>query len=618
MIRQLLPGMLSTIPGGKIAWGPLPVAPHWTTSSVEMDWATWVPRAYMDGQRPVAAFLDIEATTHNVEDQEDYVPKKILQLARVLDANGGLASQIGVLRSNPRYAGFPLLPTEHENYLLIVSNKSARLSTDSVIRAFLKGTKGSLAGSHPDFDCTPTNTRGSAYEVTTPSGKKIHLGLIGADRLTELSYLAFALNQSKRHELVDERFLFELTSSADCPLLLDAMPTTVSVTGLAPGAPLRIEGKTVTLHRFTIDPFAFLRMATVLRLVSDYSYLQRLPDGNRLAEMGMVIESGDRFPTPVLCLPPDSDAVEERQSLVRQSGGAAVSAYRWHLIDGQHRVFCYYFIEPGRSVQSIDVNSYTLSNPPDRASIASSLFLDVNFKAERPSEDLGLSYYAFMNLWPQGSWIPKKGRGRAQRGSKDFFSARILASRFLLELNIQDTIFKDFFKAVGARDSGKVSIKALSTYLSGDFDLQSPDDRASAVACRYGTVAGAGHQWSRARPAPGQLDRLWTSLVDHFDDFCSAIAVTSPGGLLGGQSDLRRLIKKNNNVFVALWKAFHQICLKGGTGSTLAAVSPKKAARALKWLLVQESKGYLTGTTNKYKSGTGSTSLPLKLIKLLE
>ena len=118
-------------------------------------------------------------------------------------------------------------------------------------------------------------------------------------------------------------------------------------------------------------------------------------------------------------------------------------------------MFCYYFIDPGSSPQHVDVNSYSLHNQDEKPDIASALFLDVNFKAERPSEDLGLADHAYCHSWPHGFWVHRRKTRHVKDVSKDFYSSRVLATRFLLELSSRETTFRGFFKLRGANDPGR-------------------------------------------------------------------------------------------------------------------------------------------------------------------
>jgi len=618
MIRQLVPGLLNTFEGGKISWEGLPLEGRWKASTFQMDWAAWTPKSYNSRGSMVSAFLNFEATIHDIREDEEYLAKKLLSLARLADQPGGVPKAVDDLKGSPEYAGITGVSDPCDLFLIIVSNVSAKLPESNTLRKALRGKGGTLEGTHPDFDCQPTGASSESLVVKTPKGRRIHVGLVNLEKLLELSNLAIALDRGKQHRLIDERFLFDLTSTCNNPLLLDPMPTAVDIFGLAPGAHLRIEEKSVTFHRFSIAPFEFLRMSTVLRLVSDYSYLQRLPDGSRLSEMAQVVEAGDRFPTPILCIPAAANGIEEKSKLIVHTGGLVVSPYQWHIIDGQHRVFCYYFVERGVNVQTIDVNSYQLASSADKPVIASALFLDVNFRAERPSEDLGLSYYAYSRQWPGGAWVPRK-RGRGKTGSKDFYSSRILASRLLLEMNSRDTCLCDLFKSVGVRDPGKVSIKSLSTYLAPDFDLIDPSDSNNVMARRFGTVGGAEALWTVPGPSPESLEPLWDRLCAAYDFFCTRVASGFGESQLAGVTKLQELIRANNNVFVGLWRAFHSYAIDTAPASAVLRDVPEaRAHKVMRWLVKEYEAGHLTGKTNRYKSGSGAKSLPPKLVAIVK
>jgi hypothetical protein len=614
-ISQLMPGLLHGFHGSKISWEMLPVGPRGGSSTVEMDWATWVGRAYdyNDARKP--AFINIEATTKVLEDHPDYVAEKILQLKRLADAPGGIVGAIKRLRGDARFSSFEELDDEPVPYLVFVGNFSSRLPDTAALRSLLRGTKGAIPASDPGIELSKCGPDQRAFRVTLSSGKELFVGLINKDKLIELIYTAQALNLAQRQDDVDERFLHELTFLAGRPVLLKTMPRRVEVSGASPPTTITIDGKPATFHRFSVDPYSFLRMSTVLRLVSDYGFLQRLPEGPHLAEMAFEIEAGGRFPTPVLCIPADDNIVNVKDSQVCHTGGAVLSPYQWHIIDGQHRAFCYYLVKPGTKVQDLDINCYQLATPDDKGPIASSLFLNVNFMSIKPPIDLALAHYAYVTRWPEGSWIPRR-RGRSQRGDSKLYSARILASRFLLDLSAGDTVFRGFFKFKGTRDKSKTSIQSISTYLSGDFELQDPSNPSEPIAARFGTVKGASGVWRVPCPPPNSISSLCESLIDAFDGF--VVAVTRGYGKSPPESEklLRDLVSKNNNVFVGLWRTFYWYSFVEKTGSGPIPEMPKRlAARILPWLVKEDSKGHLAGPRNRYRSGSGAGAISAAMIK---
>ena len=614
-IAQLMPGLLHGTPGSKVAWEMIPVGPRVGSSTIEMDWAAWIGRTYDYNDAQAGLLINIEATVRKLEDEPEYTAEKILQLLRLVDAPGGLVGAIKRLRASPKFDSFEELESEPIPYLLFVSNFSAKLPEASTLRALLRGTKGSLAGCNPGIECTKAGPDEKSIVVTLSGGKKLFVGIVTREKLLELIYTAQALNHAQRHDEVDERFLHELTALTARPVLLRPMPRAVDFAGAAPPTTITIDGKPATFHRFSIDPYQFLRMSTVLRLVSDYGFLQRLPEGPHLAEMAFDIQSGGRFPTPVLCIPATDNVVNAKQSRVTHKGGAIISPFQWHIIDGQHRAFCYYLVPPGVKVQDLDINCYQLATPADKGPIASSLFLNVNFKAIKPPIDLALAHYAYVTQWPEDDWVPRR-RGRSQRGDSKLYSARVLASRFLLDLSSAETVFSGFFKFKGTRDKRKTSIQSISTYLSSDFEMHHPSNPDEAFAARFGTVKGGAGIWTVPFPPPDSISAVSEALVDAFDGFLSAVTGTYGGSRPAAEELLRSLVSKNNNVFVGLWKTFYWYSFVKNPGSgTLPEMPKKMATRLLPWLVKQDSAGHLAGARNRYRSGSGAISISSAMIE---
>ncbi|MGP8078737.1 MAG: hypothetical protein ACLQC7_08220 [Thermoplasmata archaeon] len=613
-VAQLMTGLLHGIPAGKISWEMLPVGPRAGGSTVEMDWALWLGRTYDYNDAAAGAFLDIEATVHTLEDEPEYVATKILQLRRLIEAPGGIVGAIQRLRGNPKFASFEELGDQPIPYLIFVGNYASRLPAMTSLRPLLRGTKGGLIGSDPSIEGA-VGPDGKSIVITLGSGTKLFVGLVNREKLLELIYTAQALTHAERQDEVNERFLHELTQLAARPVLLKPMPRSVEISGVSAPTTISIDGKPATFHRFSIDPFLFLRMSTVLRLVSDYGFLQRLPEGPHLSEMAFDIEAGGRFPTPVLVIPASENFVNVKQSLVAHKGGAVVSPYQWHIIDGQHRAFCYYLVPPGVKVQDLDINCYQLSSPDDRGPVASSLFLNVNFKAIKPPIDLALAHYAYVTQWPEGNWVPRR-RGRNQKGDSKLYSARVLASRFLLDLSAGDTVFRGFFKFKGTRDKKKTSIQSISTYLAGDFEIHDPSDPNEPFAARYGTVKGAGGIWIVPYPPPQSFSRLSEALIDSFDGFLAATTSSYGSSRPAAEELLRSLVSKNNNVFVGLWKTFYWYSFKQNASVGAVPEMPKRmTAKLLPWLVKEDSRGHLAGPRNRYRSGSGALAIANSMIK---
>ncbi len=621
MVRQLLDGMFSAadFPGkGHVAW-PRAVINSGAAGGSQsiMDWATWRGEVFDLMARPGSIFLNVESTIKDLSTGQVYISDKIHIMRELAEAPDGFPGCIARLRSNADYGAFPEVSGDPELFLLFASNATKRLpAPDQLLRTLREGT-GGFRNPDPGYNCV-ASARPHGLVVTLPGGKEIRLGLIDRLKLVELAYLAIALDSATQHQLLNERFLFELTTLAGEPRLLDPMPRRIDIEEVTTGVPIQVDGRAVMFQRFSVKPFDLIRLCTVLRLVTDYAFLQRLPDGAHLDSMAREVTAGGRFPTPVLCIPTGDVIIGTGASTIRHRGGAPVPPYEWHLVDGQHRVYCYYLVGPGTHVQTIDVNCYSLTNENDKAVVASALFLNVNYKAIKPPIDLALSHHALASSWPRASWVCRKPSRDCPYFDSKLYSSRILATRFLLELNGKSLIFKDFFKQPGAKDPGKSSVQSLSTYLSLEFELRDPSDATNPLASRFGTVTGAEGVWTTPDPPPDVLGPVWTKLVREFDGFLQVVCgPTGPGGDPTNAAAMKSLIQKNINVFVALWRIFHMYRFRRTPeGAKYPWPPPAVPAHAIMTELLRLARtGRLYGRRGAFRSGAGVARLTETLIR---
>ncbi len=621
MIRQLLGGMLNSAGfagKGRVAWPRSAVSPGSPSGSESiMDWATWTRETFDLMARPRSIFLNVESTIGNLGASQVYVSDKIHIIRQLAEAPDGVPGCVRRLKANPVYGAFPELDNDPDVFLLFASNSTDHLPEPGQLLRTLREGTGGFRNPDSTYMCVPS-AGSSGLLVTLPGGKGIHVGLIDRLKLVELAYLARALDGAKRHDLLDERFLFELTSLAGEPRLLDPMPRRIDVEEVTSGVNIQVDGRAVMFQRFSIEPFDLIRLCTVLRLVTDYAFLQRLPDGPHLESMAREVSTGGRFPTPVLCIPTRDVVIDSGASAVKQSGGAPVPPYQWHLVDGQHRAYCYYLVEPGRHVQNIDVNCYSLTNDHDKAVVASALFLNVNYKAIKPPIDLALAHHALALSWPRTNWVCRKPSRDCPYSDSKLYSSRILATRFLLELNEKSSLFKGFFKQPGAKDPGKSSVQSLSTYMSSEFEIRDPSDPANPLAARFGTVPGADGVWTTPDPPPGALVQVWSRLVQEFDDFLLLVTgPTGPDGNPRNANALRSLVQRNINVFVALWRVFYAYRFKrtppGPRYPWPMLTNPARAI--MNELLRLQRTGRLYGRGAAFRSGAGVARLTDALIR---
>jgi len=619
-MRQLLGGMLSSafVGKGQVSWPRGVVTPGESKDALFiMDWATWIDKTFDSSGIQRRAFLDVESTILDLRTDPVYVAKKVNVIRRLVEAPGGLPDCINRLKANPAYNAFAELTEEPDVFLLFASNSTRRLPDAGLLQKTLRDGTAGFDQNDSRYTCD-TGAEGAGLRVVTPKKKLVFIGLIDRLKLVELAALTKALDIAKRHFDLDDRFLFELTNLAGEPRLLQPMPYDIEVKEATPGSSIKVDGKSVIFQRFAVDPFDLMRLCTVLRLVTDHAYLQRLPDGPHLQAMADEVSNGGRFPTPVLCIPSHDVGIDSKSSTIKQKGGAPIPPYQWHLVDGQHRAFCYYLVDPGKEVQTIDVNCYTLANDADKASVSSTLFLDVNYKAIKPPIDLALSHHALASSWPRASWICRKASKDCPYHDSQIYSSRVLATRFLLELNGKSLVFKEFFKLAGAKDSGKSSVQSLSTYLSPEFEIRYPDDSSNPIARRFGTVKGAESLWKTRNPPPEALAKLWAILVQEFDDFLTVVAgPPNPDGFPENVPALTLMVKRNINVFVALWRIFYRYRFnRTHDGAKYPwPIAAHRGRAILAELVKQQRERHLFGKHSAFRSGSGVKKLTDLLVR---
>lgn len=635
---QLFASMLPTFHGGKVRWftGEKPKrgagAPLRKQPYRELDWSAWRKITYdlENNQKPI--FIDVEPTRQK-ENPLDYVTNKVVILEEVSLFNKGLAAAC----SNPakdykREDRDPrdLPESDPEAFLFFVSDAWETLPPADEIQARLNGLPGP-----GKFTC---HTVTSAYPgapvaiaVKTPSELIIHIGLLAHNKKLELVKLARALTQSKRQLEHDERFLFELTVLAGSPRFLAEIPQSVEVLNATSAEPNNVGTKTVQFVKFSIRPENFLRLATVLRLVSDFSFLQRLPIIPHLNSMAEYVQRRERFPTPLLCILPKGTIIQSPtpgQWRLQMDSSRFIKPYSTQIVDGQHRAFCYY-LAPGGNLRDIDINGYVLTDEADRAAVASSLFLNVNYLPAIPPIDLALIHFAHATTWPN-KWIgARRGSGYAEGAIVQ--SPRALAARFLYELSQPRRLFEGFFRVRGVQEDEETPISSLTTYMIDDFDILDPSDKNNPIAQVYGLVPGAEHVlWRVKEPTPADLLALWPELVNQFENFVKATVGYTNESATGRLDDLKAWSSDNINVFVGLWKCYYWARFGRPTPRTRKGlpalaprwpVAPDATARLMTRLDNLQKEGRLSRrlakgvvpTGERYATGRGARTLPLDL-----
>ena len=149
------------------------------------------------------------------------------------------------------------------------------------------------------------------------------------------------------------------------------------------------------------------------------------------------------------------------------------------MIDGQHRILCGYLkpsTTPAKNFE-LDVQMFKFTGTPTDAEITEAvgeIFYDVNYRGVKPPAEVALNHMAKMAKFPYG--LESKGSGYGE--SRDLYSSRVHAMRFLQELNDNSVIFRnkiDLFnqglREPGANGRKLIKPASISTYLAEFFEF---------------------------------------------------------------------------------------------------------------------------------------------------
>ena len=605
-----------------------------------MDWAGWRRDVFDLENNKSHILLDVESTLQ-AKDQLSYVADKIVAIEEIRRYHGGIARAL----KNPAMDYFsgsrdltqypdPDRGPEPTIYLLFVSDSWPSLPEASSLQASLR--------SNPAFPSTGSKLVTCATQeappyypgfrggvrVDLPSGIVIQMGLLERDKRLELVRMGEALSDSKaRQPEHDDRLLFELTAIAGSPRFLSSSKQWLQVQNSTRLAEAMVEGRRVSFFKFSIAPLDLLRNVQVLRLVNDFSYLQRLPIGKHLQDMAAFVRRGERFPTPLLCIfskgtnLTDDPTEGKRVSL---DGCDYFPPYSIQIVDGQHRAFCYYFGGDASS-PPLEVNGYVLDNEEHRGAVASSLFLNVNYRAVKPPIDLALLNHAHASSWPRG-WLGIKKSSGYPTSEDGISSPRTLAARFLYEVSLPGRVLEGMFRVRGVEEEGKTPIPSLTTYMENEFDIPDSSDPNNPVAQVFGTAGHGDGTWRTKEPAPNMLEPLWKKLVAEFEAFLKALTGYVDPHQPEHLPALIEMVRRNNNVFSAVFKGY--FWLRFGRPAPTSkkgapALSPHwppdhtKMSKGMLWLEGLALSGTLyskkvSGGTSAYGMGGGEKRLSLE------
>ena len=559
------------------------------------------------------AVLNFEITTTQSSGMVDYIVKKVDILSLITDAHhrtrthggktympsgGTYEDTIGRIGQMNNFKGtnFSTLDSLDARrpvttLLLFLTNNEVKNGNSRDIARKLDP----LWGATPRVTQLSSNGQpvDGAFEIETPGGVQIRIGQVSINELVDVSTTMEALDGAavRFKSKVTDRFLWDFTRFAlgdDNALCMNKKPRSFNSTikNLAKaGKQSFLVGPLVTPRKkINADVFQFrmkqddlLELTQIERTIREDESLQRIAVKSHLRGMATSIALKKQFHLPVI-LVADSDTnikISGRQKGIRASGGP-LKPYGWRVIDGQHRILSGYLKASGAFANNyeLDVQIFKFTGNPTDAEVAEAtgeIFYDVNYRGVKPPAEVALNHMAKMAKFPYG--LEYKGSGYGM--SRDLYSSRVHAMRFLQELNDNSLIFKDKFDLFnqGLREStalGRKLIKpaSITTYLAEFFEFgfrttpRTPWFKSASKSLMWTyqdpikfpsrsyfhelkDAAGHSVPWGDPRgkitnpspahkygvPTPNELQAagFYKKLREDFDTFCELIQVTKLG-----------------------------------------------------------------------------------------
>lgn len=572
-----------------------------------------------------SAVVNFEFTTTQENDIEDYMVGKINYLSGIVDAHfrarqynaltypispvGSYRETLRNIRTNndcPRHnqedIDFSQLDqinaqSEIKTMLIFITNNEQKKGTDASLSAKL---------SHPAvWNMAPTvnnvtsggNPVDGAFDVETPSGNWIRVGQINISELLDIVTSLEALEGTKprfKNRLTD-RFFWDMTRFCfgddnalsmadnrykrlkerirDISDFRTAGTQTFQVGPLSARIPITAE-----VYQFRMKQDRLIDLAQVERTMNNAKSLQRTAVKNHLKGMAISIQNGKRFHLPVILIA-DGDTnfnVGNGANRGLFANQPIFKPYGWRVIDGQHRLFSCYHKEVTAIANNFEMDilmfKFTGGATPEQIEEASGeIFYDVNYRGVTPPAEVALNHMAKMAKFPFG--LEKKGSGAGM--SKEVYSSRVHAMRFIQELNDNSRIFTNKFDLFnqGLREGGPLNRKLLkpasiTTYLAQHFEFGYRTTRVpfsfstnkslmwtyrnaakfgggrhffhevsngAGGMVPWGTVGGSvtnpspAHQYGVPTPSELEAAGFYRKLREDFDNFCERIRIGTLG-----------------------------------------------------------------------------------------
>ena len=218
----------------------------------------------------------------------------------------------------------------------------------------------------------------------------------------------------------------------------------------------------------------------------------------------------------------------------------------WEIVDGQHRAYSYFAL-PQNVVNRLDLQLLVFDANvaiQDRREAAAELFFDINHRSLEPDKVHAIAHYSKFDDFETG-WRFRNGEQNVS-GDKATWSSRLLAGKFILELNqTNNSPFLGLFDVHGI-DSSKIPLSSVTQYLSCFFEFgrkwtrrqniwQSTLKGQYSIYRKYQnnpggnqlfptentwkTMTQGNHLYRGPSPKSNDLQYFWPNLIQQFHQF---------------------------------------------------------------------------------------------------
>lgn len=295
------------------------------------------------------------------------------------------------------------------------------------------------------------------------------------------------------------------------------------------------------------------QLSIVPRTLRNPEALQRPPNWKHLSGMAESIVMGKSFALPVIAITDGSTTVNDQPQVqqINPHGVQFMTPNNWEIVDGQHRVYSYFALPAGQGNVSLDLQLLVFSPQvtiQQQREAAAELFFDINHRSLEPDKVHAIAHYSKFDDFDTG-WRFRNSQGQGNNrinGDKATWSSRLIAGKFILELNSRhNSPFVSLFDVHGI-DSSKIPLASVTQYLSGFFEfgrkwwvnqgawqdkllgnhsiyakfqVQHNGNQIFPTDNTWKGMTQGGHEYRGPSPKSSDLQHFWPYLIDEFQSF---------------------------------------------------------------------------------------------------